>query len=251
MKKNEGKVIGIYGTIIIHLIVAICFMSFKINSLKNNISRMYEIEFIPVEEIEAERQQETRELSEGYAEKTYTSEEKMFDIARNVANKPDVNINASDYIDMVKEELISSGKLGKDNFIDEQKHRSAGSTDEDIYFKNVSEKKNTDNKQNESRNMASNFNGPTRIYYDLPGRVHSYLPIPIYMCQGSGKVVLKIDVNQKGEVEKAILSENESTASDPCLFETAVKTAMISRFNPDISSPKIQTGTLTYHFVAQ
>ena len=93
--------------------------------------------------------------------------------------------------------------------------------------------------------------GPTRIYYDLAGRTHTYLPIPIYKCQGSGKVVLSIEVNQKGIVEKAQIIAKESTTSDPCLSETAVTTALISRFNSDFNSPKIQTGTLTYQFVAQ
>jgi hypothetical protein len=30
-----------------------------------------------------------------------------------------------------------------------------------------------------------------------------------------------------------------------------VNTALISRFNPDVNSPKTQTGTLSYQFVAQ
>jgi hypothetical protein len=78
-----------------------------------------------------------------------------------------------------------------------------------------------------------------------------YLPLPIYKCQGSGKVVLSIDVNQKGVVEKALIIAKESTTSDPCLIETAVTTALISRFNSDMNSPKIQRGTLSYQFVAQ
>ena len=99
--------------------------------------------------------------------------------------------------------------------------------------------------------MAANFKGPTRIYYDLVGRNHLYLPIPIYKCQGSGKVVLSIEVDRNGNVQRAQISERESTASDPCLIETAINTAWISRFNPDANSPKIQIGTLTYQFVAQ
>ena len=99
--------------------------------------------------------------------------------------------------------------------------------------------------------MAANYKGPTRIYYDLMGRIHTSLPIPIYKCQGSGKVVLSIEVNQKGVVEKAVIIANESTTTDPCLAETAVTTALISRFNSDINSPLVQTGTLSYQFVAQ
>jgi len=103
----------------------------------------------------------------------------------------------------------------------------------------------------ESQEMAANYKGPTRIYYDLAGRTHKYLPIPIYKCQGAGKVTLSIEVSQTGVVEKAAIIEKESTTADPCLIETAVRSALISRFNSDIKSPNVQTGTLTYHFVAQ
>jgi hypothetical protein len=78
-----------------------------------------------------------------------------------------------------------------------------------------------------------------------------YLPLPIYKCEGSGRVVLSIEVDQNGVVQKAQIAERESTASDPCLIETAINTALLSRFNPDASSPRIQIGMLTYQFVAQ
>ena len=99
--------------------------------------------------------------------------------------------------------------------------------------------------------MAANFKGATRIFYDLFGRTHLYLPIPIYKCEGSGRVVLSIEVDQNGVVQKAQIVDRESTASDPCLIETAINTALVSRFNPDANSPRIQIGMLTYQFVAQ
>ena len=162
----------------------------------------------------------------------------MLNIARNLANKGDPKINQADYIDMVKEELIKSGKLGRDNYIDEQKRAAAMKDEENIAITEKDTAGIKTDKPDKSQEMAANYKGPTRIYYDLPGRTHTYLPIPIYKCQGSGKVVMSIQVNQKGIVEKAQVLENESTTSDPCLVETAVATALISRFNSDINSPK-------------
>ncbi len=93
--------------------------------------------------------------------------------------------------------------------------------------------------------MAANFKGPTRIYYDLVGRNHLYLPIPYLQMPGVRQlVVLGIEVDQNGNVQKAQVAERESTASDPCLVETAINTALLSRFNPDSNSPRIQLGTL-------
>jgi hypothetical protein len=162
-----------------------------------------------------------------------------------------VKINAADYIDKVKEELIASGKLGKDNYIDEQKKIKENAQNGTLDLTKKEENKKAADNKKDSRNMAANFSGPTRIYYNLPGRTHSYLPIPIYKCEGSGKAVLTIEVNSKGVVISAKIIPAESTTSDPCLIEAAVSSALESRFNPDINVQKSQTGTITYLFVAQ
>lgn len=246
---NEGRLVGILGTVIIHLVAGIIFMSFKIDTLKKNISDEFEIEFAPAEEPEIN--EKLIELPVTSIEKILQGDEEMLNIARNLANRSEEKVDPSDYIDKVKEELIKSGKLGIDNYIDEQKRLSEADPDEKMAFENSIEENAEADKPKESQEMAANYKGPTRIYYDLLGRNHTWLPIPIYKCQGSGKVVLLIEVNQKGIVESARVISKESTTSDICLLETAVNTAMISRFNPDIDSPKIQTGTLSYHFVAQ
>jgi hypothetical protein len=250
MRKNKGKLTGILGTLIIHLFAGIIFMSLQLRSLQKTLSKEYEVELAPEAE-QAAKKEKIVEVSATSVEKVLKGDEEMLNIARNLASKPAEKINPSDYIDKVKEELIKSGKLGVDNYIDEQKKMKESKGEENLSV----EKDTTDKKlkvnPGTSQEMAANYKGPTRIYYDLIGRTHLYLPIPIYKCEGSGRVVLSIEVDQNGVVQKAQVAERESTASDPCLIETAVNTALESRFNPDASSPKIQLGTLTYQFVAQ
>ena len=245
----EGRLVGILGAVIIHLIAGIIFMSFQIKSLRQTRTDNFMVEFAAEKEIEPT--QKLIELPAASVEKILEDDPEMLNIARNLSNKADQKINADDYIDMVKEELIKSGKLGSDNYIDEQKKSAADNSDEKISIERDSSGIKAKDSREESQKMASNYKGPTRIFYDLPGRTHSYLPIPIYLCQGSGFVSLSIEVNQKGEVVKAQVISRESTTSDPCLIETAVETALISRFNSDANSPKIQTGKLSYLFVAQ
>lgn len=248
MKKYEGRLVGILGTVILHLIAGIIFMSFQIRSLQTDNSDEFVVEFIP--EDTPEDKEKLIELPVTAIERILQGDQEMLNIARNLSNQSEQKIDPSDYIDKVKEELIKSGKLGADNYIDEQK-RQKEKGDEALAFNNDSTKSLNKDQPDESQKLASNYKGPTRIYYDLKGRTHLYLPIPIYLCQGSGKVTLAIEVNTKGDVEKAQIITGESTTSDPCLIETAVKTALMSRFNPDASSPKIQKGTLSYEFVAQ
>jgi TonB family protein len=254
MRKYNGTLVGILGTVIIHLIAAIIFMSFKLGSLNKEIATNYIVEIAQVDETEEVKEPEESkkkvELPATRIEQVLKGDEDLLNIARNLANKPTEVVNPADYIDKVKEELIKDGKLGTDNYIDEQKRLKENNSEDNLAIEDKVNKPKEE-KPKESQEMAANYQGPTRIYYDLAGRNHSYLPIPIYKCQGSGKVVLSIHVNQQGVVEDAQVIPGVSSTSDPCLTETAIATVMISRFNPDINSPKIQTGTLTYEFVAQ
>jgi hypothetical protein len=249
MRKYEGRLAGILGTVIIHLIAAIIFMSFKLKSLNKEMENEYNVEFVQIEESESE----TRliQLPTSNIERILQGDEEMLNIARNLANRSEEKVIPSDYIDMVKDELIRDGKLGEDNYIDEQKKKAEANDDGDLSMEEKKEETDKNEEPSESQKMAANYQGPTRIYYELQGRTHTYLPIPIYKCEGSGKVTLIIQVNQKGIVEEAKVVESESTTSDICLLETAVKSALISRFNADINSPKLQSGSLTYLFVAQ
>ena len=248
MRNYDGRVAGILGTVIIHLIAAIVFMLYQIGTLKKSITKEFNVEFVQVPEPDVKKK--LVELPASRIERVLQGDNEMLNIARNLANKSDEKINPQDVIDKVKDELIKDGKLGTDNYIDEQKKLMEKAPAEDV----PAEKNNIPVKEikpKESQVMEANYKGPTRIYYNLEKRVHTYLPIPIYKCQGSGKIELSITVNQQGIVEEAKVIESTSTATDPCLSETAVSTALISRFNADINSPKIQTGTLTYEFVAQ
>jgi|WetSurMetagenome_2_1015567.scaffolds.fasta_scaffold32906_3 hypothetical protein len=247
MKKYDGKLVGILGAVIIHLIAGIIFMIVQIGSLNTNeIKREY---VIALEDPSAAKKDENKPIRGSYSvEQVLKGDQELLNIARNLANQPDVKIDRDDYIDKVKEELIESGKLGKDNYIDEQKRPKDETSDNTL---SLEEKDKKDEKPKDSQELASKYSGPTRIYYNLVGRTHTYLPIPIYKCEGAGKVVLSIEVNPKGLVTAASVIPSESTTSDPCLVDTAVNTALISRFNPDVKAQKNQTGTLTYHFVAQ
>jgi hypothetical protein len=249
--KYDGKIVGILGTVIIHLLAGIIFMSFKLYSLKTKEKHeeKFEIEFAAIEEQKAKAK--LVELPPTTVENILHDDVEMLNIARNLANKSDVKIDPKEYINEVKDELINSGKLSTNNYIDNPGRDDQNEEDEQFSLQNQADKDKEVEKPKQSQEMAANYKGPTRIYYDLQGRNHTYLPIPIYKCQGSGKIVLIIEVNQRGLVENASVVNSESTTNDECLIETAVGTALVSRFEPNLNAPRIQKGTLTYIFVAQ
>ena len=109
MRKYEAKLVGILGAVIVHLIAGIIFMSFQMRSLKRDFSKEFTVEFAQVEEPVTKEKQIV--LPASNIERILQGDEEMLNIARNLANKSDVKIDAADYIDQVKEELIKDGKL--------------------------------------------------------------------------------------------------------------------------------------------
>jgi len=67
-------------------------------------------------------------------------------------------------------------------------------------------------------------------------------------CNESGTVVVKIEVDQKGNVIKATAGEKGTTNSDPCLLKPARRAALDTKFNSDSKAPSRQVGYITYVF---
>jgi TonB family protein len=83
----------------------------------------------------------------------------------------------------------------------------------------------------------------------LAGRsVNGTLPRPSYGVHADGKVVVKIWVDQNGNVTKAQAGVEGTTATNKTLWQAAYKAAMGAHFNMDASAPALQEGTITYIF---
>jgi len=96
----------------------------------------------------------------------------------------------------------------------------------------------------------SSFKGKSNIRYLLGNRYHLQLPIPVYLAQGGGEVVVDILVNRNGEVLTAIPREG-TNLSDLTILAYAKQAAEKTLFNTDNSAPERERGTITYIFVAQ
>ncbi len=83
----------------------------------------------------------------------------------------------------------------------------------------------------------------------LAGRsVMGSLPEPEYNVNKSGKVVVKISVNQYGKVIDATAGITGTTVQDRTLWEAAKRAALRAQFNTSSSAPVVQEGTITYIF---
>ena len=245
MNRFEITFTAVMATIIIHLTVAVIFMSVKISALRREIAA--EIILSIDEEMPDPAMEKAIELAKSDQFQGISPEE-MVNIIKNIADKP-LDIDPKEYEDMVKEEMIKSGLLNEKNFIDQEKMAKEAGAEEIAAEKEEIKPQVTE--KNEKPQEKGTFRGPTRIFYDLAGRHHVYLPIPIYKCEGAGQITLAIVVDRSGNVLKAEPASKLSTTKDPCLTETAVEHAFKTKFNADQSAPEKQGGYLTFVFVSQ
>jgi TonB family protein len=247
MKRHEGKIVGIIGTIIIHLIAAIIFMSARLSSVYREKQSEFLVEFQPDQEF---KEDETVEVPVTL-EELFRGDDRYTDIIRNIASSEEIEINKEDYIDRVKEEMIAEGKLGEDNYIDRNKNLLEEMDEGDTAFESMEQDSIELTEEMSANELAANYDGPTRVYYNLAGRHHLELPIPIYKCENAGLVVINISVNPAGEITAFSFNEEGSSTTSQCLYEAALNAIKRTRFNPDPSAPRKQEGTISYQFVAQ
>jgi hypothetical protein len=94
------------------------------------------------------------------------------------------------------------------------------------------------------------YTGESNIVYYLENRYHLSLPIPVYLTQSGGLIVVDIVVNRRGKVIEAEPRNNPSIRDDQIyLYAKAAATRTI--FNADPDAPNPQKGTIHYTFVAQ
>lgn len=244
-KRFGNIIIGFLGTLTVHLLIAVIFMLFKLNALYKEKDSLLIFDF---EEEEILSGAETEEM-EIPAEIASQFEEEITNIARNLALETDPEVSREDYMEQLKKEMESAGQLEDNNILDQlnkEEVQEAGET-----ALQQQEEAPPDTLIFKSEEMAARYEGATRIYYELPNRVHRRLPLPVYKCPLGGKVVLYFIVSPAGEVLKAEVNEAESNTQDPCLLQAAREAITASRFNPVSRDQENQTGKITYFFVDQ
>ena len=94
------------------------------------------------------------------------------------------------------------------------------------------------------------YAGESNIVYYLENRYHVSLPVPVYLAQGGGTVIVNIKVNRQGRVTEADPQAN-SSIHDEQIFLYAREAALRTVFNTDSNAPVSQSGSIHYTFVAQ
>lgn len=99
-------------------------------------------------------------------------------------------------------------------------------------------------KQKEEANNAN-----STIGFSLKGRTKVHIPIPVYLCEVNGKIVVNITVNSAGNVIDSYINTS-SNSNNECLIEHALEYAKESVFSADASKPT-QIGSITFNFIGK
>lgn len=240
--------VGLLGTVVFHLLLMVVVLIVKLSPVKDEGNTIY-LELLEPEVIsKTDAAKQTQELLKNSDPKLISqSHDNKATTVRNVA----VNNN----LDKLTDKLVDD-KFGKSNPVYEEarKLEERMKANQQLYKKSLeSDKMPATQQAQQSGGPRSSsdkaYKGASVLSYSVEGRQGTFLPVPAYLCEGGGDVVVNIVVNQRGIVVDAAISAR--TNASECLFAEALKAAKRSRFTMDEKASSSQKGIITYRFVAQ
>lgn len=236
-KTKESKV-GLYSTLIFHLVILIILLVAGIGSSIREESS-FVLDFTKQEELEKlKEEQEFKEMVSAEVDEILAAAMRNSEI-RNVA----VNVNQqSSNVQNNMSDIYDDAKNLQDR-LDAAKEKSIALNEKDEAF--VASL----NKKKENKEVAA-YKGPSVISYNLEGREATFLSVPAYKGYESGDVSVKIYVNNAGRVVDVEAIASVSTTNES-LIELALQAAKRSRFTASSSASKSQEGEIVYRFIGQ
>jgi len=240
----EQNIYGVITTLTFHIIVLIIllFSQLKINEQSREESVLLDITDQVMKLPAPEKEKETQQKSASISQQISGSNQLSSNRAVNDAAKLTSHSNDPFFDKAYNNEIAAAKQLVNDvNKTLEQKIPKIG----DIPMPE-------DNTKGKSREEVrqSNFSGKSNIHYSLANRYHARLPIPVYLAEGGGEVIVDIIVGRDGRVLSASPRPN-ANITDLTILAYAKQAAEKTWFNEDNSAPEKQKGTITYRFVAQ
>ncbi len=240
-KLYKQNIYGIIGTLIFHILLVASFMLAEMN-LKGEVKEEPIIlDFSDLEEIE---EPELEEIMEEQEEENTPSNQNELEQTTSRSNRAVNDAPAKDpfFDEDYQREIAEAQKLVSD--VNNQLSKEVKNLEEFAMPEETTEGMDPDSIKN------TIYSGESNIHYFLENRYHLRLPIPVYLAQGGGLVVVDIVVNRRGKVIQADV-KNSGDLKDPMLEIYARQAAQRTVFNTDESAPAQQKGTISYTFVAQ
>ena len=238
--KYQWTVVGIAGTIVIHLILLL-FLNFKTLP-----------EVVATNEVLIDFAEEIKPTTDDLQEVQEAGEDGR--PLTNVAADVNTETQMSSRID--KEKL--SGEVDKLVQELESQYRNEATRSQEALEKLEKQREERQNKNSlydESAEDVEAVQGKKGVRasaeWSLSKRKNFDLPAPSYVCKGQGEVHISIKVNNQGEVTAANIVESQTNTSLACLREQALAYAKRARFNDDYSVSNSQKGWIHFTYSKQ
>ena len=238
--------VGVYGTIIFHLLIAISFLIIKINTINSLNVSLVEVDFEKEQaDPVVEKQKIEKEIAELKQAIALAGQNELRNASADVSkeskgDKPalqdDRNTEAGKLYDEARQ-LQLRLEAGKANLAKLEK------SDDGVL----------ESKGQEPTQRSGKVANPGKVLvnYDLGGRKAFRLPVPAYTCEGGGEVKVIIEISNEGYVVSAKVDSKSSNADD-CLWNSALRSARQSRFQiMDKPASNQVSGYILYRFIPQ
>ena len=243
---NRENRVGVYLTVVFHLLLLIILLASKIGSLIQEESTFI-LDFTQ-EELLAEiaRQEQLKEDVSRELEQLLRSNPRT-DVSIPIRN---VVVDASSRSgEALRDDRNSNPTEVYDEARRLQEKLDASRREAEAHT-GTDEVANPQQRTTQQPTNVESFKGPSVLSYTLDGRKSTSMPIPAYKCMGGGDVRVSIVVNRGGYVLSATIRSDVSSTDD-CLHEFAVRAAKLSRFTASTTAPERQVGEIVYRFIAQ
>lgn len=235
-KLKREKRVGLYSTLIFHLVALIILLSVSIGKMVSK-ENTFVLDFTKQEELEKElRELEMKEQINKDIDDIISSASNVRNVAVDAGSKlkDDRFKNPSEVYEEARELQRKLDQSKRDAMAEQAAEEAVDLSATDS------------NEQQETKA----YSGPSVISWTLEGRKARVLPVPAYKGYGAGDVYVKIRVNRSGRVVAAAVIV-ESSSADKSLHEFAIDAAKRSRFSGSDTAPDPQFGEIVYRFIAQ
>ncbi len=252
--------IGICTTLIFYLLVAIIFMSAKISMhtqphtdvLTIDLQQLAELERVRDELLKSVEELQKQEATIDWesVENRVSNEEASTEPSANTLETPP--LTGGSETDRLLEEAAAEQRRMEANRAEYERGMAEAQALKESPS-NSSDQSAESNNTGETDNIyGSKIEGNVTVSYSFksPLRYARKLVVPAYLCQGGGKVIIDVVVNQGGVVTNAKVN-SASESAELCMQEAALSSALESLFDINKRAPSRHSGRLTYIFVPQ
>jgi len=228
----------------VHMFLLIVFLLIKIQGFKQNSDLDISLDYSQVvsEEVQPAKYELTPS-EKAYLDRLIAQAENPSNQASNVSERLEKEISTESF---VNEYLNQLNDQRSEEWRKQQEEINNQLQQPDYVPPVFDEKKEIE---------MDNYSGPSNISYEFLSapfnRFKTYLPVPVYKCQGEGTVIVTIEVDQSGKVVSANPELTQDFADKDCLLEVARNYAMKTRFEGNINAPKSHKARIIYTFIPQ